>query len=228
MAAVPAAPFGAPAQAVANGVIANAAEIANLAGRIANLEVLVVDNHAAVMAEIGATRAAADANHVIAIANHVTAMAAIGASRAAADANHVIANANHVTAMAAKDDILMSMDKVIPANTIQAHLLIQMHAALPSATAVVERLFKAYFEEGLNVDDPAILERIHFECGGDAGQWSMREHPQWRKDLEKDLHQAAQMGVRGVPFTYFENHFTISGAQEPRVFEQAVAQLMAQ
>ena len=133
-----------------------------------------------------------------------------------------------VTAMAAKDDILMRMDKVIPANTIQAHLLIQMHAALPSATAVVERLFKAYFEEGLNVDDPAILERIHFECGGDAEQWSMREHPQWRKDLEKDLHQAAQMGVRGVPFTYFENHFTISGAQEPRVFEQAVAQLMAQ
>jgi predicted DsbA family dithiol-disulfide isomerase len=132
-----------------------------------------------------------------------------------------------VTAMAAKDGLTMHMDKVIPANTIQAHLLIQMHANRPSATTVVERLFKAYFEEGLNVDDPEVLKSIHLECGGDEEQWSMREHPQWRKDLEKDLQQAAQMGIRGVPFTYFEDHFTISGAREPIVFEQAVAQLSA-
>lgn len=130
-----------------------------------------------------------------------------------------------VTAMAQGDGITMHMDRVIPANTTQAHLLIQMHKQAPSANALIARLFDAYFNEGLNIDDREVLARIHREVGGDPQTFDQIDQAEFRESLEKDLQMAAQMGIRGVPFFYFEDHFTISGAREPEVFRQAIAQL---
>lgn len=130
-----------------------------------------------------------------------------------------------VTAMAQGDGITMHMDRVIPANTTQAHLLIQMHKQSSTANALVARLFQAYFTDGLNIDDREVLAQIHREVGGDPHVFEVIDHPDDRAGLQNDLRMAAQLGVRGVPFFYFEDQFTISGAREPEVFRQAIAQL---
>jgi predicted DsbA family dithiol-disulfide isomerase len=129
-----------------------------------------------------------------------------------------------VTQMAAEDGLVMNMDRVVPANTTRAHLLIQMHKNKPTANALVAKLFAAYFTDGKNIDDLQVLQEIHSEVGGSASDWEMIDHPEYRRGLQNDLQMAAQMGVRGVPFFYFEDHFTISGAREPEVFRQAIGQ----
>jgi predicted DsbA family dithiol-disulfide isomerase len=131
-----------------------------------------------------------------------------------------------VVAMAAADGIVMNMDQVIPANTRRAHALIQAHRHAASAQLLVESLFKAYFEEGLNIDDEAVLADIHTKCAGTAAQWQAYLHVETQQAIDEDLKQAAQIGIQGVPFIYFENHFAIRGAREQVVFDQAVAQLL--
>jgi predicted DsbA family dithiol-disulfide isomerase len=129
-----------------------------------------------------------------------------------------------VTAMAKADGIEMNMDKVIPANTKRAHQLIQLHKDLPSVNAVVSKLFDAYFRDGLNIDDLDVLQHIHIQAGGKTDAFDRLNHPEIILQVQQDIQQANQMGVRGVPFFYFEDHFTISGAREQEVFRQAIAQ----
>lgn len=131
-----------------------------------------------------------------------------------------------VTDMAAQDGIVMRMEHTVPANTTQAHRLLQVHKNHPSIHRLVELLFKAYFEEGRNIDDTNVLHDIHIAAGGSPAMWEQRLHPDADKNLQQDLQLATQMGIRGVPFFYFEDRFTISGAREPEVFRQAIAQLI--
>jgi predicted DsbA family dithiol-disulfide isomerase len=132
-----------------------------------------------------------------------------------------------VTDMAAEDGLVMRMNQVIPANTRKAHALMQLHKQSPDVNALVEKLFKAYFEDGLNIDDESLLLDLHKSAGGSIELWNLRNSTAIQDAIDHDIQQATQMGIRGVPFFYFENQFTISGAQSPSVFEQAVAQLTA-
>jgi predicted DsbA family dithiol-disulfide isomerase len=132
-----------------------------------------------------------------------------------------------VTDMAAEDGLVMRMHQVIPANTRRAHTLLQLHKESPEVNALVENLFKAYFEDGLNIDDESLLLEIHLAAGGSNESWEFRNSSAIQNAIDHDIQQASQMGIRGVPYFYFENHFTISGAQSLVVFQQAVAQLTA-
>ena len=44
------------------------------------------------------------------------------------------------------------------------------------------------------------------------------------QDVERDIFEASQIGVRGVPFFVFNNKWGISGAQPQPLFEQTIEQ----
>ncbi len=108
-------------------------------------------------------------------------------------------------------------------NTMLAHRLTWLAGQDGANQAgLAHRLFSAYFTEGLDVSDHAVLRRIASEAGladdritavldGDLGQAEVRTL----------THQAYRKGIQGVPL--FEiGDFAISGAQPVAVIEDAL------
>ena len=90
---------------------------------------------------------------------------------------------------------------------------------------MVDRLFKAYFVEGRDIGERAVLIEIAGECGLDTKLVEELLAEGADADLVKqEIEQAQAMGVSGVPFFIFAGRIGVPGAQEPSVLRQAIAQ----
>jgi len=103
-------------------------------------------------------------------------------------------------------------------NTLDSHRLIRWAGSAGAQDAVVERLFKAYFIEGRDIGDAAVLADIAGELGMDAALVA----DLLSKDVdlalvEREAGMANQMGISGVPTFIFDSRFMISGAREPEI-----------
>ena len=107
-------------------------------------------------------------------------------------------------------------------NTLQAHRLTGFAAQQGQATAMAERLLRAYFAEGANIAEVEVLVQLAGEVGldqdavrrflqSDAGISAMREQEQ----------QAIAQGVHGVPNIRIGTQ-VLSGAQPLEVFVDAL------
>lgn len=118
-----------------------------------------------------------------------------------------------------KDGIGFRYDLMtVTPNTFKAHRLTWFAAQQNKATALAERILKAYFTEGQNIAEVDVLTSLADEIGlerdvvktfllSDAGIREVRE-------LE---HQAISQGIHGVPHIRIGQE-TLSGAQSTEVF----------
>lgn len=133
-----------------------------------------------------------------------------------------------VREMGAAEGIAFAMDRVVVANTFDAHRLLQWAQAEGRGDAMQERLLRAYFEEGANVADAATLEALAVDVGLDAAvAAALLAGDGFADDVRRDLADARQQGISGVPFFVFDRTYAISGAQSPALFDQALAQAYA-
>ena len=114
-------------------------------------------------------------------------------------------------------------------NTIDAHRLIHWAGLEGRQTAIVSRLFKAYFEEGQDIGDRAILLDMAEGAGLDR---AMTERLfEGDADLEDvrglDLH-ARNRGVTGVPTFVVANQHVVPGAQTPEMWLGVIDELAEQ
>jgi predicted DsbA family dithiol-disulfide isomerase len=110
-------------------------------------------------------------------------------------------------------------------NTLDAHRLIRWAASAGVQEKVVDRLFKAYFVEGRDIGDRAVLIEIAGECGLDVKLVEKLLADGADADLvRQEIEQAQAMGVSGVPFFIFAGRIGVPGAQEPSVLRQAMTQ----
>jgi predicted DsbA family dithiol-disulfide isomerase len=103
-------------------------------------------------------------------------------------------------------------------NTFDSHRLIRWSARAGLQDAVVETLFRRYFEQGVDIGDRAILSAIAAEAGMDGaevGDWLEREVDSELVREEEAI--ARRMGIGGVPCFIVDRRFAVSGAQEPSV-----------
>ena len=110
-------------------------------------------------------------------------------------------------------------------NTLAAHEVVAAGAEAGIQDAVIERLFRAYFTEGRSVFDPASLVTLGAEAGLDED--ALREalvSGTYASAVQRDLAEARELGITGVPFFVLDGRFGVSGAQMPEVFDQALAQ----
>lgn len=79
--------------------------------------------------------------------------------------------------------------------------------------------FKAYFTDGKNVDDIPTLVSLGQSIGldGVALQQAL-ENQIYIQAVKKDITEAQEIGVNGVPYFVFDRKRAISGAQDPKVF----------
>ena len=110
-------------------------------------------------------------------------------------------------------------------NTLDAHRLIHwaMIEDRDKADRVVDGLFKANFEQGLNVGDHAVLLDIAEKSGLDRAVTASLLTSDADKGLVvEEIESAQKMGVNGVPFFIFDQQYAVSGAQTPDVIAGAL------
>ena len=134
-----------------------------------------------------------------------------------------------VTAVAAKDNIEFRMDRALRVNTMRAHQLLYLAArdyGFQLQTRVEELLFKAYFTDGANIGDNAVL----ISCATEAGMnpESTRDfllHNEGLAEVESELRLAAEIGISAVPTFVFDEKWSVPGAQDVEVFERILVSL---
>ena len=109
------------------------------------------------------------------------------------------------------------------ANTFDAHRLSHWAVSLGKGDAIQERLFHAYFVEGRNVGDRGTLAKLAVDVGlPDAEATEMLESDRFAADVRRDIDEALQLGINGVPFFVFDRRYAVSGAQDIEVFLDAL------
>lgn len=118
-----------------------------------------------------------------------------------------------------------NFDKAVVANSFDAHRLIQFAKTQGLGDAIEERLFKAYFTEGKDFSDHTTLIALAKEIGLDEAEVAdVLKNNTYKENVAHDIDEAAQIGIRGVPFFVFNRKFAVSGAQAPDVFSSALQQ----
>jgi predicted DsbA family dithiol-disulfide isomerase len=114
-------------------------------------------------------------------------------------------------------------------NTLDAHRLIHWAGLEGRQTAVVSRLFKAYFEEGRDIGDRAVLLDIADGVGMDRAMTErlFESEADAEETSARDAH-ARQRGVSGVPTFVVGNQHVVSGAQPTNLWLNVIDELIEQ
>lgn len=111
-------------------------------------------------------------------------------------------------------------------NTLDAHRLIHWAGLEGRQTAVVTRLFKAYFEEGQDISNRDCL--IDIAKGVEMDEAVTERLLASDADLDdikaRDAH-ARERGVTGVPTFVIANQHVVPGAQQPELWLQVIDEL---
>ena len=131
---------------------------------------------------------------------------------------------------AAGDEVGISFefDRIVrQPNTINAHRLIAwaQDTDLEISDALIERLFRAYFVEGIDIGDIDALARLAGDAGFDAtAARSWLASDAGRAAIRAEEQRAHALGVTGVPFFVFNQRLAVSGAQSSEVLLGAMKQ----
>lgn len=130
---------------------------------------------------------------------------------------------NNVVLRAKEVGLDYNFDEMKSANTVAAHRLTKWAEEKGFGAAFNERLLKAYFLEGAALGNADVLVALAKEVGLDEQQALQVFHStNYAVEVEHDIAEAQQLGVRGVPFFVLDNKYGISGAQPKEVFEQTI------
>jgi len=129
----------------------------------------------------------------------------------------------YVSNMAKEVGLHYNLDKAIPANTLKAHQLIHYAKKFGKQTETEELLFKAHFIDGKNIDDVNTLLDLAKSLELNVIELKdILENNKLADEVQRDIYEARQLGITGVPFFLFNNKYAISGAQDVKVFLQAL------
>ncbi|WP_099367679.1 DsbA family oxidoreductase [Sphingobacterium sp. 1.A.4] len=130
---------------------------------------------------------------------------------------------NHVVQMGKQARVHINFDTNIPANTFKSHELIHFAASKGKAKEMKERLFEAHFTEGLNIEKLEVLVQLATEVGLLAEETKEAlQTDRYATAVRQDLHEARQIGIRGVPFFLFDRKYAVSGAQGVEAFTEVL------
>lgn len=130
---------------------------------------------------------------------------------------------NYVTRMAAEAGLTYHLDRAIVANSFNAHRLSHLAKVNNRGDQMEEHLFRAYFTEGKNIDDPETLRQLGIGAGLDSVDIDMLlQSDAYAGDVKHDIAEAQYLGIQGVPFFVMDNKYAISGAQAVPVFTQTL------
>ncbi len=113
-------------------------------------------------------------------------------------------------------------------NTLDAHRLIHWAGIEGVQPAVAAALMRAYWVEGRDIGDHAVLADIAGENGMDqAATLRLLQSDADADDIAARDTDARQKGVTAVPTFLIARQYVVSGAQPPQMWAQVIADLAA-
>lgn len=132
----------------------------------------------------------------------------------------------HVTGIAAAVGLDYDFGAVKHTNTVKAHELLHYAKAHGRQLEMTERLMRAYFTEGRHVGRVEDLADLAAEVGLDRDDVVRALTAEEHLDaVRADQRQAAELGVRGVPFFVIDRKYGVSGAQDAATFAQVLEEV---
>ena len=104
-------------------------------------------------------------------------------------------------------------------NTVAAHALVGLAQEQGRADAVVDALFRAYFEEAKDIGDAAVLSDVAERC-----QVSGRPRQEAMTEVVALDQQMRGLGISAVPTFILGRKFAVSGAHPPETLVEAIRQ----
>ena len=133
-----------------------------------------------------------------------------------------------VASIGVAEGLTFRFDRVASSpNTVDAHRLILMAAAAGREWAMADALFRAYFAEGANLNDPEQLADVAVRAGLNAA--AVREQlagDDGRAEVVRSQLSAGRLGIQGVPFYVVDGRLGVSGAQPPELFARVLEQAL--
>lgn len=138
----------------------------------------------------------------------------------AADMAHM---ADRVTQAAALVGLDFHMENLPVTNTREAHALVHLAQENGRGEVLLDRLFRAYFTENLDIGQSRILVPLAAEVGlHPAEVLEALDQGAYEDQLAQDMARARALGIQGVPFFLFNEEFALAGAQAPSYLLQAL------
>ena len=130
---------------------------------------------------------------------------------------------SYATQSGAKAGVKLDFDKVFLAvNTTLSHRLIAL-TPKTHKNVIVEAVYKAYFEDGLNIGDVDTLASLGKKFGFDQKQLKQQlSSDAALAEVVEEAEAARNQGISSVPFFVINNKVSISGSQSVEVFIQAI------
>jgi predicted DsbA family dithiol-disulfide isomerase len=116
-------------------------------------------------------------------------------------------------------------------NTRDSHRLVQLGKTKSPhvQTRVIEELFAAYFEQEKDITKQDVLLELGVKAGLDeveVREWM--ENGKGGPEVDKEVQDAYEQGISGVPNFTINDRFEVGGAQEPAAFVQLFERLKRQ
>jgi predicted DsbA family dithiol-disulfide isomerase len=117
-------------------------------------------------------------------------------------------------------------------NTVDAHRVIRLAGERPGGAAlqnaVMEAVFRAYFHEGRDIGDHAVLAEVADGAGLDAALvTAMLASREAEAEVRAEDEGFRRMGLSGVPTFALEGHVLFSGAMPPANMADAFRKALA-
>ena len=113
-------------------------------------------------------------------------------------------------------------------NTFDAHRLLHWAEGEGRQHELKQALFKAYFTDGQDPSDTALLVRVAGEVGLDTTRArQVLDSGEFADDVRQQERFYQQQGIHAVPAVIIDDRHLIQGGQPAEVFEQALRQIAA-
>lgn len=124
----------------------------------------------------------------------------------------------------ASEGIQFAFDKIAKSpNTLDSHRLVRWAAGAGKQDEIIELLFKAYFIDGRDIGNTAVLSSIAASAGMDGELVAaLLSGDADLESVEREAGLANEMGITGVPTFIFDGKFMISGAREPELLVRII------
>lgn len=130
-----------------------------------------------------------------------------------------------VTHVAANEGLELRMDQALRANTVRAHRLLKIveREAPRLQASINEAIMRAYFLEGLNINDTTVLVALATQRGFDSHELALEladDSPssESARAVQLDLEWVSQHDITAVPTFVINDSFAIPGAQDASTF----------
>jgi predicted DsbA family dithiol-disulfide isomerase len=111
-------------------------------------------------------------------------------------------------------------------NTFNAHRLLHWAEGEGKQMELKKALLTAYFTDGENPSDPALLVRVAASVGLDAARaQAILDSDEFAAEVRAQEQYYQEHGISSVPAIILNDEHLISGGQPPEVFEQALRQI---